>query len=201
MLQADFMLDRHSSNAAVVYRDGSSVPGDAQGTGGYIQFPMIVLVDEETSGGAELIAAVLQDNHRALIAGRRTRGKASVQILIPLSSRGNAPQRLAVPLPDLSLKLTTGYMVRPSGRSLHRFAQSRLRDDWGVRPDPGFEIRLSPELSKHLKESWQLQDLRPGTSAEALPLDDPLADPQRQAAFQRLREMLRQQDQSHIRNP
>jgi carboxyl-terminal processing protease len=190
---ADLVLDRHSSNATVTYRDGSSMQGDALGAGGYTQFPMIVLVNDETSGGAELVAAVLQDNRRALIAGRRTRGKASVQALIPLSNR-DSRQPLTVQFPDLSLKLTTGFMTRPSGKSMNRLPTSRRRDDWGVRPDPGLEIRVSPEFSKQLKEWWLLLDLRPGTSAEGLPLDDPWADPQRRAALQYLREILRKQN-------
>jgi carboxyl-terminal processing protease len=187
---ADLVLDRHSTNATVTYRDGSGMQGDAWGTGGFTQFPLIVLVNEETSGGAELVAAVLQDNCRAQIAGRRTRGKASVQALIPLNSH-DSRQPLTVNLPDVSLKLTTGYMSRPSGKNMNRFPNSRRRDNWGIRPDPGLEMRLSPDFSKELKEWWQLVDLRPGTSLEALPLDDPLADPQRQAALQHLRRILR----------
>jgi carboxyl-terminal processing protease len=137
-------------------------------------FPVVVLVNGETSGGAELVAAALQDNRRAVVAGQRTLGKASVQTLV------------ALPVSDAYLKLTTGTFFRPSGKNLHRFPESRPTEDWGVRPEPELEFRVSPELGRHLRESWLLQTLRPGASNEALPLDDPEGDPQRQATLQEL---------------
>jgi C-terminal peptidase prc len=140
----------------------------------FLDFPVVVLVNGETSGGAELIAAALQDHQRAAVVGQRTLGKASIQTM------------LALPAPDAGLKLTSGTFVRPSGKNLHRSPDSTPRDDWGVRPDPGLESRVSPELGRQLKEWWVLQTLRPGTSKEALPLDRPDADPQRHAAVQAL---------------
>src|SRR5262249_30538915 len=41
--------------------------------------PLVVLVNGETSGGAELIAAAMQDHKRAKVVGQRTLGKGSVQ--------------------------------------------------------------------------------------------------------------------------
>lgn len=134
----------------------------------FLDLPILVLVNGETSGGAELIAAALQDNGRAKVAGQRTLGKGSIQSMLALS------------VADAGLKVTTGTFVRPSGKALHRAPSSTPRDDWGVRPD--VDLRTSPELAKQLKEWWLLQTLRPGPSNEALPLDDPTADPQRLAA-------------------
>lgn len=135
--------------------------------------PLIVLVNGSTSGGAELIAAAVQDNQRGGIAGQRTLGKASVQTPIDL-------------VDDTKLKLTTGTFIRPSGKNLHRFPDSKSADDWGVRPDERLEFRVSADLDKQLRAWWQLQTLRPGSSRDALPLDDPTADPQRQAAIDAL---------------
>lgn len=132
--------------------------------------PLVVLVNAETSGGAELIAAAIQDNERGVVAGQRTRGKGSVQSQMPL------------PVPGVLFKLTTGTFRRPSGKAMHRFADSKPADDWGVRPDPGLESRVTPILGTQLKEWWQTQTLRPGSSREILPLDDPANDPQRQDA-------------------
>jgi carboxyl-terminal processing protease len=155
----------------------------------------VVLVNGETSGGAELIAAVLQDNLRARVVGQRTRGKATVQRLLDFQRRfdfrgdpaGGEPP---VAIPGLGMKLSGGVLIRPSGRNFNRFPDSKPADDWGVRPDPGLEVRVSPELNRRLREWWLLQSLRPGTSDEGLPLDDPLADPQREAALQALLETL-----------
>ena len=115
----------------------------------FLGFSLVVLVNRETSGGAELIAAALQDHHRAAIVGQRTRGKASIQRLLPL------------PIPDAGLKLTNSMFLRPSGKNLHRFPESKRTDDWGVRPEPGREFPITPELSKQLGEWSQLLALRP----------------------------------------
>jgi carboxyl-terminal processing protease len=141
-------------------------------------FPMIVLINGETSGGAELIAAALQDHHRAILLGQRTLGKGSVQT--PLN----------VGLANVGLKLTTGTFIRPNGKSLHRFLDSKPGDDWGVRPEARQEYRISPELSRSLRQWWIDQTLRPGSSNERLPLDNPEADPQRQAALEVLRDLV-----------
>jgi carboxyl-terminal processing protease len=183
---ADLFLGDYPNNARVVYRDSGVDVHHPPSEPGFIHFPIVVLINGETSGGAELIAAVLQDNLRAKILGQRSRGKASVQKIIGLQQ---IPGLRGI-LPQVALKLSSGMLVRPSGKNLHRFADSKTSDPWGVRPDPKLEFRVSADLERQLRTWWQLQDLRPGTSYEALPLDDPVADPQRQAALQRLIEIL-----------
>jgi carboxyl-terminal processing protease len=152
---------------------------DTAESGPFKDVPMLVLVNGESSGGAELIAAAIQDQGRAAIAGQRTRGKASVQTMSALPGRG------------AFMKLTTGVFLRPSGKNLNRFPDSKTSDDWGVRPNDGLEFRISTELNRHLREWWAAQTLRPGGSYERLPLDDPNADPQRQLALQALRSRLK----------
>ena len=142
-------------------------------------FPLMVLVNGETMGGGELIACALQDNGRAVVAGQRTVGKASIQSPIYINS-----------LPGWTFKLTAGTFVRPSGKNLQRFPDSTTKDDWGVRPDKGREITVSPSLGKQLKEWNLLYALRPGGDREAMPLDDPEADPQRWIALKMLRKIV-----------
>src|SRR5262249_38197940 len=129
-------------------------------------FPVVLLVNGLTSGGAELIAAALQDHGRGFVVGQRTLGKASVQKTLHLG------------IPGVALRLTTGAFLRPTGKNLHRCPTSRPSDDWGVRPDDGGDARVSAELGARLRQWWAWQSLRPGGSAERLPLDDPRADPQ-----------------------
>jgi carboxyl-terminal processing protease len=145
----------------------------------FLDFPVVVLVNGETSGGAELIAAALQDHKRAAIVGQRTLGKASIQTMVALG------------VPNAGLKLTSGVFLRPSGKNLNRGPDSKPGDDWGVRPDPRLEVRVSPELGRQLRDWWAEQTLRPGGATEALPLDDPGADPQRVAAVEALRGLLK----------
>ena len=50
--------------------------------------PMVVLIDDNTASAAEIVAAALHDNHRALLVGQKSYGKGSVQILEGLSEGG-----------------------------------------------------------------------------------------------------------------
>jgi carboxyl-terminal processing protease len=157
----------------------AQVEMDGRKAGDFQDLPLLLLVNDQTSGGGELIAAAIQDHKRAAIAGQRTKGKASIQIL------------RALPSPGAHLKMTNAIFIRPSGKNLNRFPDSSPKDDWGVRPDPGLEFRVSANLNQQLREWWLLQTLRPGPSRERLPLDDSSADPQRQFALQALRERIK----------
>jgi carboxyl-terminal processing protease len=75
-------------------------PGDILDGG-----PIAVLINARSASSAEIVAAALQDNHRATVLGQASFGKGSVQSLIPLDG-GRA------------LKLTTSRYYTPSGRSL-----------------------------------------------------------------------------------
>jgi carboxyl-terminal processing protease len=160
---------KYQDNQAYSTDGGSSYLGD---------FPLVVLINGETSGGAELIAAALQDHKRAAVAGQRSLGKASVQTMLPL------------PLDNLGLKLTTGNFIRPSGKALHRFPDSQPKDDWGVRPELDLNLPVTADLSQQLRDWYQDFSLRPGRSNKVLPMDDPENDPQRQMALEALRKML-----------
>jgi len=67
--------------------------------------PLAVLVDGSTASAAEIVAAALRDNKRAVIVGRRTYGKATVQSIVALSNGG-------------ALKLTTATYLTPAGRAI-----------------------------------------------------------------------------------
>ncbi len=75
--------------------------------------PIVVLVNAGTASASEIVAGALKDNHRAILVGRRTFGKGTVQTVIPLS--GNR-----------ALKLTTSRYFTPSGLSI---------DHKGIEPD------------------------------------------------------------------
>lgn len=68
-------------------------------------FPIVVLVNENTASASEVVAGALQDRKRATIMGTTTYGKGSIQRLIPLANGG-------------ALKMTIARYYTPSGRSI-----------------------------------------------------------------------------------
>lgn len=96
--------------------------------------PIAVLVNRQSASASEIVAAALQDNHRATIIGERTWGKGSVQRVIRLTSD-----------PPTALKLTTDTYWRPSGKNIHRHNNMDDNAEWGVKPNDGFEIVLKDD--------------------------------------------------------
>lgn len=96
---------------------GEDILGDA---------PMVVLIDNGTASAAEIVAGALKDQHRALLMGRRSFGKGSVQTVLPIDD-------------DHAVKLTTARYFTPSGNSIQAA---------GISPD----IRLA-DLSVHPREA------------------------------------------------
>ena len=62
--------------------DGKRHNAHARGT--LEDIPVVVLIDERTASGAELVAGALWAHHRGVLVGRRTRGKWCAQSMIEL---------------------------------------------------------------------------------------------------------------------
>ncbi len=99
----------------------------------YPRIPLVCLVNEYSASASEIVAGALKDHKRAVLIGARTFGKGSVQSLINLDN-GNA-----------ALKLTTQYYYLPSGKNIMRKKDST---NWGVEPDPAFNIPLTDEENR-----------------------------------------------------
>jgi C-terminal peptidase prc len=150
------------------------------GLGGWNKLPLAVLVNAETVGGGEMIAAALQDHDRAIVVGQRTFGKANIMSLID------------TPLPGgIGYRVSTSFCLRPNGKGRHRFPDSKPTDEWGVRPDKGYEVPLTPDLSERLRADAERHAIRPPGSSEVVAFDDPLADPQRMVALRLLKEKIK----------
>jgi carboxyl-terminal processing protease len=100
------------------------------GYGPYQRLPLVVLVNDRSASASEIVAACLQDNHRATVVGERTFGKGTVQNVIPVEGGKSL------------LKLTIASYWRPSGKNIHRLTTSSDQDAWGVQPDAGSEVKL-----------------------------------------------------------
>ena len=98
-----------------------------------VHYPIAILLNRYSASASEIVAAALQDHARAVIIGERSYGKGSVQNLIPMEDELTA------------LKLTTASYWRPSGRNIHRFPDAKDEDEWGVKPNKGYEVKLSDE--------------------------------------------------------
>jgi carboxyl-terminal processing protease len=70
--------------------------------------PMVVMIDGRSASAAELVAAALQENGRAVVMGQRSFGKGSVQSIVSLGGDKGG------------LKLTTAIYHGPSGRTVQR---------------------------------------------------------------------------------
>ena len=120
---------------------------DAHREGTLSGFPMAVLVNRYSASASEIFAACLQDHQRAVVIGERTWGKGSVQNVIELEGGKSV------------LKLTTAGYLRPSGKNIHRYPDSKPEDEWGVHPNDGFKIRLSNTEMAGLVMSRRRQDI------------------------------------------
>lgn len=97
------------------------------------KYPMVILVNKYSASASEIVAAALQDHKRAVVIGERSYGKGSVQNVIKMENGLSA------------LKLTTASYWRPSGKNIHRFPDAKDTDEWGVKPDKGFEVTMKDE--------------------------------------------------------
>lgn len=118
---ADLFLERGSTLASTVQRRAGGTV-DSPETDSYMDrmpvrapdLPVIVLVDEFTASGAEILAGALQDYDRALVLGSRSFGKGVVQTVMALPH-------------DRRLRFTTGSWLTPLGRSLQRARDRQMR--------------------------------------------------------------------------
>jgi len=140
---------------------------DAHKNGTFEGFPMVVLVNRYSASASEIVSACLQDHKRAVVMGERTFGKGSVQNVIEMEGGRSA------------LKLTTAGYRRPSGKNIDRH-EGDEKEEWGVTPDEGFELKLDDDEMLELIEYRRARDvLQPKNSQPKAPdtSDGPTEEP------------------------
>jgi carboxyl-terminal processing protease len=146
----------------------------ADGRAPFTDFPIAIVVNQETASAAEIVAACLQDNRRAVVVGQRTYGKGTVQELIDLERGCGA------------MKLTTSSYWRPSGKDIRRAHGATAKDDWGVSPDEGCTVALAKDEFNRWQVWRNSRDLHQPIPDEALDKKDakPFVDRQRLRAVE-----------------
>lgn len=171
---ADFFI----SNGVIVSTKGRNTEEQfvkAKRAGTFSGFPMAVLVNRYSASASEIVSACLQDYKRAIIVGERTWGKGSVQNVVPLEGGKSA------------LKLTTASYHRPSGKNIHRFPKATDKDEWGVMPDPGYELKMTFEEMRDLDTSRREREIIHKDGSVAKPT---FVDKQLDAAVEGVKKLL-----------
>jgi carboxyl-terminal processing protease len=84
---ADMFLDR-GIILVEVSRSGDERVYNATGGGEAVDIPLVVLVDQFSASGSEVLSAAIQENGRGVLLGQKTFGKGTVNIARPLSDGG-----------------------------------------------------------------------------------------------------------------
>jgi carboxyl-terminal processing protease len=108
----------------------------AQGNASLVEYPIVILINQGSASGSEILAGALRDNRDILLIGEKSFGKGSVQELERLSQGS-------------SLKITVAKWLTPKGE---------LITDKGLEPDikvemteEDYEAERDPQLDKAIE--------------------------------------------------
>jgi carboxyl-terminal processing protease len=129
-------------------RDGQVLTEElSKGPGTFGDVPMVVLVNSLSASASEIVAACLQDHHRAVVAGQRSYGKGTVQKVLPVEGNEGV------------LKLTTATYWRPSNKNIHRDKDAKESDVWGVMPDKDLAVSMTTAETEKMLDNRADRDV------------------------------------------
>jgi C-terminal peptidase prc len=129
-------------------RVGRPVTYNDRGIANYSNFPIAVLVNNFSASAAEILSACLQDHGRAVVVGERSYGKGSVQSIERFPTTGG------------QIKLTTARYFPPSDKNIDKHSSGgKDEDEWGVKPDKGYEVKLSREEKQELADFFRDREI------------------------------------------
>ena len=146
-------------------------------------YPIAILINGYSASASEILSACLQDHGRGTVIGERSYGKGSVQRVKPYPTTAGR------------LKYTDARYYPPSGRNIDKVAMEqdpelKKKDEWGVKPDSGFEVKLTrEERTEWLEYARELPNIPP--PGKPAPKVDPAKDKQLQKALEHLRGLIR----------
>ncbi len=112
---AEIFLEKGS---LVTYTEGRESPktnfvDESNGSDGFTEIPMVILLNQWSASASEVVTGALKDNGRAVVVGKTSFGKGSVQEVFPL-------------IDSAGLRLTVARYFTPSGVCIHAV---------GIKPD------------------------------------------------------------------
>jgi carboxyl-terminal processing protease len=155
-------------------------PYGGKSDGSYLNFPMVCMVNGMSASGSEILSACLQDHGRAVILGERSYGKGSVQNVMDFFPT------------EAKIKLTWATFWRPNGKNLNKLSTSGKEDeDWGVRPDTGFNIPTSVADRALLFKQLRDAEIIPRRDIPAKESKSEYKDKQLEAALEYLKSQIK----------
>lgn len=141
--QAVKVADKFIASGVIVSIEGRNkeqkMKFTAHKNGTLDNYPLIVLVNNGSASGSEILAGALQDHGRALILGTQTFGKGSVQTIFPLKDGSG-------------LKLTTAKYYTPNGRSIQAMGITpNIIVPYSEAPEPELKGQPRPPMEKDLE--------------------------------------------------
>jgi carboxyl-terminal processing protease len=136
--QAVGLVDLFVDNGIIVSQKGRDSKEDtlykASKSDTISNAPLVVLINEGSASASEIVSGALQDHKRAIIVGKKSFGKGSVQVILPISKKEG-------------IKLTVARYYLPSDRTIQAV---------GVTPDiivEAGEVVVSDENDYKIKEA------------------------------------------------
>lgn len=102
---SDFFLDKGTIVSTIGREKSNKKVVTATASNDYTDFPLVVLINEYSASASEIVAGALKDNKRALIMGKRSFGKGSVQSVVKMGDGSG-------------LKMTVARYYTPNGISI-----------------------------------------------------------------------------------
>ena len=149
--QAIGTVDLFVEQGAIVSQKGKipeeNLVYNATAEGTNTHTPLVILVNGGSASASEIVSGALQDHKRAVIVGKKTFGKGSVQAVIPISH-------------DEALRLTIARYYLPSGRTIQAVGVTPdIEVDYGQikKAEEGISIK-EKDLQKHLESELEKVD-------------------------------------------
>lgn len=118
---AGWFLEKGELVVVEEFGDGSKIEYKANGNPAFLDYKVVVLINEGSASGSEILAGALRDNRNILLIGEKSFGKGSVQELVELREGS-------------SLKITVAKWLTPDGH---------LITEIGLEPD--IEVKMTIE--------------------------------------------------------